>query len=140
MQQQDGGSWNQAKLFSVGQPEHVKVTPVQGEHDFNPFAVCQVDQRCIGKLYAQALILGEDRGNAGEIRLAQGKKRKGAAIERGQEFPDRVRVLTQKPRCLGNHGPTSEQRTPEVMKLLDTRFMVLVGFRQDGHDRTGIYQ
>jgi len=72
---------------------------------------------------------GEDRGNAGEIRLAQGNKLKGAAMESGQEFPDRVRVCTQKPRRLGNHGPTSQQRTPDEMKLLDTRFMVLVGFQ-----------
>ena len=49
-------------------------------------------QGCVGKLYPQALILGEDRGNAREIRLAQGSELKGAAIERGQELPDRVRV------------------------------------------------
>jgi hypothetical protein len=54
-----------------------------------------------------------------------------AAMERGQEFPDRVRVLAQKPRRLGDHGPTSQQRTSDETKLLDTRCMVLVGFQQD---------
>ena len=124
----------------MGQTEHAKVAPVQGEHDLNPLTVCQVYQRCIGKLYPQGLILGEGRGNAGEIRLAQRNKLKGAAMERGQEFPDRLGVCTQEPCRLGNHGPTSQQRAPDAMKLLDTRFVVLVGFQQDGHDRACINQ
>src|SRR5271169_5376758 len=86
------------------------------------------------------MILGEDRGNAGKIRLVQGNKLKGAAMERGQESPDRLGIRTQKPCRLGNHGPTSEQRTPDLMKALDTRFMVFIGFRQDGHNRPGIDQ
>src|ERR1035438_4386916 len=61
-------------------------------------------------------------------------------MERGQQFPDRLRIRTQEPCRLGNHGPTSEQWTPDVMKALDTRCMVLVGFQQDGHNRAGIYQ
>jgi hypothetical protein len=65
---------------------------------------------------------------------------KGAAVERGQEFPDRLRVCTQEPCRLGNHGPTSQQRTPDVVKLLDTRFMVFVGFQEDGHHRARIHQ
>lgn len=82
MQQWYGPSWNQAQLFPVGQTEYAKVTPVQGEHSFNPFTVCQVHQRCIGELYSQPCILGEDRGNAGKIRLAQRNELKGAALER----------------------------------------------------------
>src|ERR1017187_10262482 len=61
-------------------------------------------------------------------------------MERGQEFPDRLGIRTQEPCRLGNHGPTSEQRTPDVMKALDTRFMMLIGFQQDGHNRAGIHQ
>ena len=87
--QWDGASWNQAQPFPVGQTEYAKVAPVKGEHHVNPFTVCQVYQRCIGKLYPQAFILGEDRGNPREIRLAQSDKLKGAAVERGQEFPNR---------------------------------------------------
>ena len=47
-----------------------------------------MDQRCIGELYSQALIPGEDGGNAGDIRLAQRNNLKGAAMERGQELPE----------------------------------------------------
>ncbi len=47
---------------------------------------------------------------------------------------------TQEPCSLGNHGPTSQQRTPDVMKLLDTRSVVFVGFQQYGHNRAGIYK
>jgi len=36
----------------MGQAEYAKVTPVQGEDRLNPFTVCQVHQRCIGKLYS----------------------------------------------------------------------------------------
>lgn len=76
-----GPSWNQAQLLPVGQTEYAKVTPVQGEHQLNPFTVCQVQQRCIGKPYSQAFILREDRAYGGKIRLAQGNKLKGAAVE-----------------------------------------------------------
>jgi hypothetical protein len=138
--QWDGASWNQTQPFPVGQTEYAKVAPVKGEHHVNPFTVCQVYQRCIGKLYPQAFILGEDRGNPREIRLAQSDKLKGAAMERGQEFPNRQGVCTQEPCRFGNHGPTSQQRPAHPPKLLDTRFMVFVGFQQDGHDRPGIHQ
>ena len=72
----------------MGQTEHAKVTPVQREYDFNPVTVWH--QRCIGKLYAQALVLGENGGDAGKIRLAQRDKLEGPAMERGQEFPSPV--------------------------------------------------
>ena len=65
----------------MGQAEYAKVTPVEGEHHFNPFTVCQVCQRRIGELYSQAFIPGKDRGNARKIRLVQRDKLKGAAMK-----------------------------------------------------------
>jgi len=124
----------------VGQAQHAKVSPVQGEHDFDRLPVCQVHQRRIGKLYTQALVFDQNRGDAGQIRLAQRNQLKGPATERGQESSDRQRVRPQKPGRFGNHGPTSQKRTPDAMKLRHTSFVMLVGFRQDGHNRARIYQ
>jgi hypothetical protein len=39
----DGRSWKQAQFLAVGQTDYAKATPVEGEHRFNPFAVCQMD-------------------------------------------------------------------------------------------------
>jgi len=44
-------------------------------------------QGCISELYPQALILTEDRGDSEKIRLTQGKKLKGPALERGHQHP-----------------------------------------------------
>src|ERR1035437_3867602 len=121
LMQWDGASWNQAQPFPVGQTEYAKVAPVKGEHHVNPFTVCQVYQRCIGKLYPQAFILGEDRGNPSEIRLAQSDKLKGAAMERGQEFPNRQGVCTQKPCRFGNHGSICISITAPIMSTSRVR-------------------
>ena len=126
--------WNQVEFFPVGQTEHVEVTPIEGEHRFYPFAIRQMHKRCIRKLYSQAPILGNNRGNAGKIRLSQRSKPEGPAMEGCQERQDRLRVCTQEPCRLGNHWPTSQQRGGDVVQLLDTSFMVLIGFQQYGYD------
>ena len=69
-------SWNHARLFAVSQTEHAKIAPIQSEDRLDPITVRQMHQRCIGKLYAQAWILGEDCGDAREIRLAKSNQLK----------------------------------------------------------------
>src|ERR1039458_3136302 len=113
------------------QTENAKVAPVQREHYFDSFAICKMHQRGIRKLYSQSVILGENPGNERNIGLAQRNKPKRAAMERGQEFPDRLRVCAQQPCRLGNHRPASPERASDVTKLLDTRFVVFVRFQQD---------
>src|ERR1017187_7986011 len=88
----DSVSRNQTELFSAGQTEHTKVTPVHGEHDLNSFPVCQMHQRSIGDLYSQVLILSENRCNPREIRLVQRSQLEGPAVETGQEPFDRQGV------------------------------------------------
>jgi hypothetical protein len=122
-------SRNHAQLFAVGQTKHSEIPSIQGKYRFDPFTVCQVQQRRIGQLYPQARILGQDRSNSREIRLAKSNKLKGAAMERRQELPNCLRVCAQKPSRLGNHGPTSQQGSPDVTKLLYTRVVVFVGFQ-----------
>lgn len=102
----DRSSWNQAQFSPVSQAEYAKVAPVQGEDRLDPFTVCQVRQRCVGKLYSQAFILGKDRGNTGQVRLSQRNEFKRAAIERGQKFSDCLGVCAQEPCRLGDHQPT----------------------------------
>src|ERR1039458_3135553 len=62
------------------------------------------------------------------------------SVETGQEPFDRQGVRPQKPGRFRDHGPTSQQRTPDAPQLLDARCMVFVGFRQYGYNRAGIYQ
>ena len=77
----------------MGQAEHAEVAPVQGEHGLNPFPVRQMQQRGVGNPYPQCLILGQNGGDGGEIRLAQRKKLKGAAMKRGQPSNERTTEL-----------------------------------------------
>lgn len=128
------------KSLSVGQTEHAKNTPVQSEHILNAFAVRQVRERGADELYAQAPILRKHGSNAGKIGLAQRNNLERTAVERGQKFLERLWIGPQKPRRLGNHRPTGQEWSSDVAKLLDTGFMMLVGFDQNGNDRAGIDQ
>lgn len=131
-------SWNYPNPFPVRQTEHPKISPVQREDRLDPFAVCQVHQRCIGQLYPQAGVLGQNRGNGRKIRLVQRQKLKGPATERCQESPDGLGICTQEPCRLGNHGPARQQRTSDAPKLLDACIVVFIGLQQDCYDRAGI--
>jgi hypothetical protein len=122
------GLWDEAGLLAVGEAEDAEITPIQSEYGFDAFTVCKVHQRCIGKLEAQRFVPGENCGNAGEIGFAHRHKLKCAAMERGQELPYGLGVRMQKPCRLGDHRPTSQDRRSQVTELLDTDFMVFVGF------------
>ncbi len=89
------GLRNDPEPFSAPWTEHLKVTPVQGENGFNPFAVRKVYQARIGKLDPQIRIPGKDRGNTREIRLVEGSQLKGSRSERGQQHFKRSRVCPQ---------------------------------------------
>ena len=75
-------SWNQAELLSARQTEHTKVAPIEGENCFDPFTIRQVYQGRIGKLYAQIVVPGKNRRNAGEICRVEGNKFKRSSAER----------------------------------------------------------
>ena len=62
--------------------EHTKITPVQSENGFNPFAIRQVHKARVGELYLQLLIAGENCGNAREISLVERSKLKEPSTER----------------------------------------------------------
>src|SRR6202035_4159153 len=68
--------WNDAELLSARQTEHTKVAPVQSEHGLNSLPICQMYQARVGKLYPQALILSENRGDSGKVRFFQRNKLK----------------------------------------------------------------
>jgi hypothetical protein len=85
--------------------------------------------RRIGKLDAKVAISGENVSDSRQIRRIQRNQLEWLAIERRQERRDRSWMLPQQPRDLRYDRPAGEERTPDALKLLDTRLMVCVGFR-----------
>jgi hypothetical protein len=73
--------WNDVELLSALPAEDPEVAPVQREDSFNPLPICQMYQGRIGELYPQALILSENHGDSGKVRLVQSKKLKGPALK-----------------------------------------------------------
>ena len=69
------------KLFSAGEAEYAKVTPVQRKYSADSFPIRQMHQRRIRNLQAQIPITGKDGGNAREVHLIQRSKLEGSAVE-----------------------------------------------------------
>src|SRR5438445_5431845 len=67
-------SWDNAKSAFVGRAIHAKISPVESEDSIDSFAVCQVNQRGIGQLRANALVLLYHFGNGAGLCAGQGKK------------------------------------------------------------------
>lgn len=122
----------------MGQAHHTKVAPVESEDRIDSFTICQVQQRCVGKLNLKISVLGENRGNGGQIRFAEREDLKRPAVKRRQQPSHRVGICAQEPSRLCDYWPTSKQRRSNLPELLDARFVVLVGLDQHRYDRTRI--
>ena len=121
-----------------------KIPPIEGEDGVDPLATGQINQRGIGQLRTDVLVLLHHIGNGAGLRAGEREQFQKAALPTrtaaSQKLLDSPRMGTQEPRSLGDYRPAGKQRAGELMKGLDASGVVPVDAGENGHQRSSVDQ
>jgi hypothetical protein len=130
---------NPERAFTSGSI-HRKIAPVEGEDRVDTLSIRQIDQRGIGELRPDVLILLHYFGDRFGFGACQRKHDKETLADTTEKLLGSTWISTKEPNSFGDYRPAGKQRSWESPKHVHTNLVVLICAGKDGDQWASVHE